>query len=192
MRIAVDMDEVLADLVGPILRRWNDLNGTNFDKSHIDVFRMESTLGVDRTGRPAEGLIDEWMNEKGFFSSLDPMPGAIEGLNILRKNHDVLIVTSVPERLVGVFDEKRAWMRKHFPDISMKSVIACSRKGCIDADVLIDDAEHNIVDFTEAGGEAIVFDAAWNRNMTKYKYLHLIRRAETWGDVVDLVEQLPF
>ncbi len=168
MKICVDQDEVLAQFVNCILHRWNERNGTSFSRDQVNVWRMETVLGIDRpTGRSAEGFIDEWMTEPGFFESLEPMPGAVEGFNALRAmGHDVIVATSVPEVAVNAFDGKRRWMRRHFPDWSMKNFVGCSRKGLLVSDFLIDDGDHNIKDRLESGqGGCIVYDAPWNRGI---------------------------
>lgn len=185
MRIIVDQDEVLADFVGKVLRRWNAINGTNFNKEHIHAWRMEEILGRDALGRSAEGLIDEWMQEPGFFEDLEPLPGAIEGFTRLQAmGHDVIIVTSVPEVAKNAFDGKRVWVRKHLSKLSMKNFIACSRKETIDADMIIDDGLHNIDAWLNAGkGNAVIFDRAWNR-----PYPRPATRVADWADLMQLFE----
>ena len=184
MRIICDMDEVLAQFVAKVLRRWNALSGKNFTREDITSWRMEEVLGVDALGRTAEGLIDEWLAEDGFFEDLEPVPGAIEGFNSLRAaGHDVVIATSVPEVAVHSYTGKRRWLRKHFPDFSMKNFIAISRKDLIEGDILIDDGAHNIEDWTYAGKEgAIVFDAPWNRDIRPDEAI----RVSSWREIVKL------
>ena len=184
MRIVVDMDEVMAQFVAKILRRWNALSGKNFTRDDITSWRMEEVLGADRLGRTAEGLIDEWLAEDGFFEDLDPVPGAVEGVNKLRAHgYDVVFATSIPEVAVHSYTGKRRWLRKHFPDMSMKDMVAISRKGLIDGDVLIDDGPHNIIEWMTPMRHdriAIVFDAPWNRHVDGSG----IYRAKTWSDVL--------
>ena len=189
MRIVVDQDEVLAQFVNKVLKRWNAINLTSYTREDVNCWRMEEILGVDRLGRSAEGLIDEWMREDGFFEKLDPMPGAINGFNALRQQgHDVLVATSIPEVAWNAFDGKRRWMRKHFPDWSMKNFIACSRKGTLagSSHLLIDDGAHNIKDWAPGfWNRAIVFDAAWNRDVEgDYVY-----RASNWVEVLEIVSK---
>lgn len=190
MRIIVDQDEVLAQFVQKVLRRWNAINGTTFTRQDIDAWRMENVLGVDKLGRSAEGLIDEWLAEPGFFEDLDPMPGAIEGFDeLVKMGHDVIVVTSVPEVAVNSFTGKRRWMRRFFPDFSMKNFIACSRKSLITADMIIDDGPHNIYDWVGARKEgAILFDAPWNQHVGHRENNILVDRALDWHDVLDSVE----
>jgi len=187
VKIIVDQDEVLAQFVQAILDRWNRENGTSWQRSQVDMWRMETVLGKTRDGRDAEGLIDQWMCEPGFFEDLEPMPDAIWGFNELRKEHDVLVATSIPEVAVNAFDGKRRWMRKHFPDWSMKNFISCSRKGSLQGDVIIDDGAHNIEDWRRCHGSevALLLDAPWNQHV---ETSHLVWRAYGWRQLVTLVE----
>jgi len=190
IRVVCDMDEVLAQFVAKVLRRWNAINGTNFTRDDVNCWRMEEVLGVDTLGRSAEGLIDEWLGEDGFFEDLEPVGGAIDGFNALRRSgHDVVIATSIPGVAVHSFTGKRRWLKRHFPDFSLKNFVAISRKGLLEGDVLIDDATHNINDWIEAGRDvALVFDAPWNRNINENlsprRGETFILRVRNWDEVL--------
>jgi 5'(3')-deoxyribonucleotidase len=192
VRIIVDQDEVLACLVKKVVTRWNNLNGTNFSREHVNMWRMEDVFGKSKDGISAEVLIDQWMSEKGFFEDLEPIDAAIEGFNTLRKTgHDVVIATSVPERYVNSFDDKRKWVRRYFPDFSMKSFIACSRKGLLEGDVLLDDGSHNLTDWTQnyrSGG--IIFDAPWNQEINETINGVPVARAYDWPHAIRIIEEI--
>lgn len=186
MRVVVDMDEVLAQFVSKVLRRWNAVQGTSFTREQVTGWRMEDVLGMDAVGKGH--LIEEWMAEPGFFEDLEPVRDAVWGFNSLRSDgHDVIVATSIPEVATHAFDGKRRWMRRHFPDWSMKNFIACSRKGSIDCDVLIDDGAHNIEDWRPSFWKrAVVFDAPWNRDVPAGRY---VRRATGWRQAIRLVDE---
>ncbi len=195
MRVIVDQDETLCQFVVKVLRRWNSLQGTSFKRDEIRGWRLEEALGMDTAGVP--DLLNRWMAEPGFFEDLEPMPGAIEGFNALRsQGHDVLVATSIPEVAENAYDDKRRWMRRWFPDWSMKNFIACSRKGSLDGDVIIDDGAHNISDWINAGKrEAIIFDAPWNRNQVwnlRTDGPWSVQRAVSWEEVLKKVQDIHF
>ena len=183
------MDEVLVQFVQAVLNRWNAMNGTDIQHREVNVWRMEAILGMAHDGRPAEGMIDEWMSEKGFFLALEPIPGAIDGFNALNDaGHELVIATSIPEAVhQNAFDDKRKWMRRHFPWFSMKNFIATSRKGLIQGDVLIDDGEHNIKDWVENHNPhwspAVVYDAPWNRPTSQAQ-----ARVHGWRQILHLID----
>lgn len=192
MRILVDQDEVLAQMVKKVLHRWNEENGTSFSRDHINAWHMEDVLGRHRDGTPADIIVDRWLAEPGFFVDLEPIDGAVDGLNrLIDSKHDVVIVTSVPERYSNAFDGKRIWMKRYFPNFSMKNFIACSRKDLVTADILIDDGSHNIGDWVQAHKEgAILFDAPWNQWVGETHNGVLVRRAFDWPHIIHTVEEI--
>lgn len=173
MRIICDMDEVLVDFMGKVLGRWNNINGTKFTREDITAWRMENILGRDITGRSADGLIDEWLAEPGFFEKMDPLPGAVEGFQkLIDLGHDVIICTSVPEIAENAYDGKRRWMRKYFPKWSMKNFIASSRKEIVEGDIIIDDGSHNLIPWHRAKKAGfLLYDAPWNRDVGTMIYV---------------------
>jgi 5'-nucleotidase len=186
VRIAVDQDEVLADFVGAVLERWNRENGTAFTKEQINMWKMEDVLGPG-----ADKIFHEWCDEVSFFENLTPVPGAIDGFNTLRKaGHDVIVVTSIVTDADNAYVGKRRWMRKYFPDYSVKNFMAVSRKGVVKADAILDDGEHNIQDFIDAGGRfPILFDAPWNRIKLREKWAGQISRVTGWKEALRAVEE---
>lgn len=194
MRIVCDMDEVLAQLNAKVLKRWNALSGKEFTRDDITSWRMETILGVDKLGRSAEGLIDEWLAEPGFYEDLEPIPNAIDNLQeLMDLGHDIVIATSIPEIAVNAFDGKRRWMRKYFPRWSMKNFMSSSRKGLISGDVFIDDGGHNIIDWCKEGKPgAIIMDAPWNRYLDTTVHGVPVYRASDWFEVrrqIRLIEE---
>ena len=190
MKVIVDMDEVLAQFVQKVLDRWNAENGTSFTHDQIDMWHMEETLGPKSWGK-----IDGWCGEKGFFRSLDPVPGAVAGFrSLMEAGHDVIVATAVVKTADNCYDDKRAWMRDHFPDWSLKNLIAVSRKGMLRGDILIDDGEHNIKDWTEEGpvNGAILFDAPWNRDVPSVVNRKYVRRAHGWDEIPKIVEGIEY
>jgi 5'(3')-deoxyribonucleotidase len=186
MKIVVDMDEVLCQFVNKVLCRWNSINSTGYTREDVDCWQLEKTFGYDRFGIPADVVIDVWLKEDGFFDDLEPMPGAIEGFNWLReRGHDVIVATAVVDGAMHAFDGKRAWMKKNFPDWDIKNFVACSRKGLIDGDILIDDGLHNVNDWitsSKFNREALIFDARWNR---QYASDTRTFRVFDWSEIVE-------
>ena len=51
---------------------------------------------------------------KGFFVDMDPIPGALDAVNKLRKDFDVYILTRPSYKNPLCYTEKRIWIEKHF------------------------------------------------------------------------------
>jgi 5'(3')-deoxyribonucleotidase len=186
------MDEVLAQFNAKILKRWNAVSGKNFTREDIVSWRMEEVLGRDTLGRSAEGLIDEWIGEPGFYEDLEPVPHSIDNLQeLMDLGHEVIIATSIPEIATNAFDGKRKWMRKYFPKWSMKNFISCSHKGVIDGDVFIDDGGHNIIDWCKEGKSgALLMDAPWNRYLNPPVHGVPVVRVFDWFDVRNEIRKI--
>lgn len=194
MKVIVDMDNVLADFVSGVLKRWNKVSETNVKFEDIKVWWMEEILGTNKFGVDSLKVLPEWMREKGFFLELDPIPEAIWGFNKLQElGHDVIVATSIPEDThSNAYDDKRWWMKTYFPNWPMKNFIACCRKGLLKGDALIDDGEHNIKDWAASNGlwfgrqlsPTIIFDAPWNQK-TEADF-----RVYGWHQIVALIESL--
>jgi 5'(3')-deoxyribonucleotidase len=179
MRIVVDQDEVLAHFVDRTLGRWNLEHKTSFTREDINMWHMEDTLGAG-----AYEKITQWINERDWFDSLEPIAGAVEGFNELRKaGHDVVVCTSIAGDVENAYDGKRRWMKKHFPDFDLKNFYVMTRKGHLKGDVLIDDAAHYHEDwFANGGKRAIVMDAPWNRREKR------AARAANWKQINQIIK----
>ncbi len=75
----------------------------------------------------------------GFFSSLQPMPGAIEAYDLLEKHFEVYILTAPSYKNPLCYTEKRVWVENHLGLERTKNLIICKRKGLLKGDFLIDD-----------------------------------------------------
>ncbi len=77
----------------------------------------------------------------GFFKNLEPIPGAVESVNILQRlpTVDTYILTAPSTRNPHSYSEKRVWVEKHFNYEFTKKLIICSNKSLLKGDILIDD-----------------------------------------------------
>jgi 5'(3')-deoxyribonucleotidase len=167
-RIAVDMDEVIADALGEHIIRYNrTFNGqvvreTLHGKRIYDVIPREHHAGCV-----------ELVFTEDFFADLDVLPGAQEVLQRLSQNHEIFITTAAME-VPKSFNAKYHWLLRHFPFISPLNFVFCGNKGIIAADYLIDDNPRHFKHFQ---GEGILFDAPANQHVTGY------RRVKNWFEV---------
>lgn len=79
---------------------------------------------------------------KGFFESLEPMPGAIEAFDVLFEKYDVYILTTSPWSNPDAAAEKLRWVQRYFPK-AYKRVIISHHKNLNNGDYLIDDMPKN-------------------------------------------------
>ena len=122
MRIAIDMDEVMADSLSRHLQLYNDEFGTNLRKQDLQGRPLHLTVPDTHRWR-----IDEIALSEGFFWDLDVMPGCQEVIRELTEHYDVFIVTAAME-FPNSFFPKHAWLQEHFPFLDIRmSCIAGTR-----------------------------------------------------------------
>ena len=160
-RILIDQDNVLAELIPEVIKRFNKTYGVN--RSHEECIEWDLTniFGPE---------IEDIFFEEGLFRDLKPVDGALEVFERLYKSgkYDIYIVTASEPFAYG---EKVQWLQKHLPFFPIKNLIACHRKDAVWGDILLDDGAHNIKAF-DGIGEPIVFDRPNNRSLEGYKRVY--------------------
>ncbi len=166
-RIAVDMDEVLADPLAKFIKLYNRDYGVPLD-TRIDPGN-EVNMHVPVHAREK---LREYINEKGFFRDLDLIPGSVEVMRELRKKYEVFIVSAAME-FPNSLQDKREWLDEHFPFIGWQHIIFCGYK-IVDVDIMIDDRIKNFVGFN---GRKLLFTSPHNMLLTDYE------RVNNWDEV---------
>lgn len=86
-------------------------------------------------------------------------------INLARQYRNILgwpiyMLTAVPKAndVPDAFQDKIIWMQKYYPDIPVRfGPFAVNKKDhCLPGDILIDDRESTCLEWTEAGGRAIL------------------------------------
>jgi 5'(3')-deoxyribonucleotidase len=91
----------------------------------------------------------------GFFFDLEPIDGAIEGMNTLMTKYDVWILTRPSIKNTNCYTEKAEWIKKYFGEDMLFKLILCPDKSLVKGDFLIDDDHRH--GQTEFEGEHIHF-----------------------------------
>ncbi|HLH05663.1 MAG TPA: hypothetical protein VKW78_00350 [Terriglobales bacterium] len=171
-RIAIDMDEVMADSLSRHLELYNTEFGASLRKQ--DLHGKPLHLSVPAAHRER---IDEIALSDGFFWDLDVMPGCQEVIRELTEHYDVFIVTAAME-FPNSFLAKHAWLKEHFPFVDIRNVVYCGDKSIVDADIMIDDRIRNLDNFA---GMRILFTAPHNMSETRFL------RVNNWQEVRSLL-----
>jgi 5'-nucleotidase len=175
LRIAVDMDEVLADSLGRQLELYNQKYGTQVSKSELHGLEL-----VDIVPSEQQEWVLGMLHEPGFFASLDWIEGAREGISRLCAEHDVYIASAATE-FPNSMVEKLVWVEHNIPVIPRRRVIFCGEKSVLDVDYLIDDTPGHFVGLRGVG---LLFDAPHNRGD------ELGYRVKGWGEVPGVIARL--
>ena len=94
----------------------------------------------EETKKEYEGRIDE---VPGLFALMEPMPGAIEAVQLLSKHYDVYILSTSPWGNTTAASDKIEWVKKHMNGVFHKRVILTHHKELLMGDFLIDDRGKN-------------------------------------------------
>lgn len=169
MRIAIDMDEVLADPISKFIKLYNRDYGVPLD--------LVLDPGNEIYHHVPEHVSKKWfeyINEKGFFRDLPLIEGSVEALKKLQEKHEVYIVSAAME-FRNSLEDKVDWLAEHFPFITWRNIMFCGDK-IVDVDVMIDDRAKNFINFK---GRKLLFTSPHNMLLTDYE------RVDNWQQVLD-------
>jgi 5'(3')-deoxyribonucleotidase len=127
-KVFVDMDNVLCDFVKSYLQ-WK--------KEHPQIEYPQSQFG--------------------FFSNLEPVPGAIEGFKKLQEHYEVYILTRPSVYNLMCYTEKADWIKRHLGFEVLENLIIMCNKSLVEAKgayLIDDDIQAGQMDFE---GEFIHF-----------------------------------
>ncbi|MBQ9711207.1 MAG: hypothetical protein IJV54_02850 [Bacteroidales bacterium] len=107
-----------------------------FDMDNVLVDFGSGIAKLDEETVRAYKDIDE---VPGIFSLMDPVPGAIEAVHILKDKFDVYILSTAPWNNPSAWADKVSWVTKYLDDVFHKRLIITHRKDLLIGDFLIDD-----------------------------------------------------
>jgi 5'-nucleotidase len=167
LRIAIDMDEVMADALSEHVRRYNAAYGASITTDDLQGRHLEDCVPAVRRAA-TEAMLDA-----SFFDTLAVMPDCQDVVRELAARHEVFIVSAAMD-VPCSFAAKYRWLRLHFPFIAPTNIVFCGDKHVIDADYLIDDRARHFARFK---GKPLLFSAPHNAAETRYP------RVGSWRDV---------
>ena len=169
LKIAVDMDEVLADPLSKFISLYNRDYGVPLDLKILPGNEIHHHVPEH-----ANMKWFEYINEKGFFRELPVIEGAQEVMLALHEKYDVYIVSAAME-FKNSLEDKFDWLADHFPFISWTNIIFCGEK-IVNTDIMIDDRIRNFADFQ---GRKLLFTSPHNELITQYE------RVNNWQEVAE-------
>lgn len=177
MRVAIDVDGVLADQVPGLLQRIEQRYGVKWSIEDITAYNIPVTEDV-HIGMIA---VDALHNDPSYALSMPLIPGALEGMRQLIAKHYTIIVTDRPPESDV---ESVVWLDKmqvpYHEYINTHDV----GKWTLDVAALVDDYHQNIQWFERTGRLAILFTRPWNRD-----FFNLGVRAHNWEEVVRIINE---
>ena len=170
-RIAIDMDEVIADAVTEHLRRYNAHFDEQLTKADLEGKWIWDVVQSDR-----QQMLEDTLREPDFFADLAVFPDAQRVLERLSQTYELFIATAAME-VPTSFTAKFEWLARHFPFIPASHIVFCGDKSVLRTDFLIDDNPRQLRRFE---GEGILYTSPTNLHVTGF------RRVHNWLDVEKL------
>ena len=170
MLVLIDMDGTLADFAGRYVDQYN-------------LLYPDEPIGARSTWAMNEGIPRErhdsfWkiVSKEGFFSGLDPLPGAIEGFHQMHAaGHDIILCTSPFLHSRWCESEKRHWVEDRLGIEYARNMVITKDKTLVRGDALIDD-KPSIEGRMSPSWRHVLLDQPYNRDMD------LPRIARDWSD----------
>lgn len=183
MKIAVDIDGVLADQVGAVLRKIEENYGQKYSKSDVNCARW--SFG----GRDIWSEIAKLLTDPEYVMGLSVIEGSQTALKQLSKHYVCVVTARRPETEKAT----KQWLSTHFPCLREYYYAKTGTKHTIPSDVLIDDFDLNIVEFVKSnpGRYGILFMHPWSINETDIeKYADRVYFCREWQSVVKAIGEI--
>ena len=168
-RIAIDMDNVIADITTAFLDSQEKETGIRPSLENING-KME----ID-----AFPNVFKWVNTEGYFRHLPVIPDSQRVIKKLMEQYEVFIVSAATQFPKSLYD-KMMWMEEHFPFIGWQHICLCGFKTIVKADILIDDHFKNL-DYFE--GQTFLFTATHNVLSENGRH----KRVNLWVEIEEIL-----
>ncbi len=131
MRILVDIDNTMVDLIGPWLGRHNEVSGLSVETSHVRSYDFEGS-GVDME------VLFRVLKEPGMHADLPLLTGSVEAVEkLIQLGHEVVFVSVSPGPDAAA--EKTLWRSELFPEVPLWLLSQDACKSMLKGDLIIDD-----------------------------------------------------
>jgi 5'(3')-deoxyribonucleotidase len=190
LTIALDFDDVVADLVGNLCRSVNERFGTSHTHDDIRGWDTGKFLAKEHFDWAWSG---EAFQNKEWTLTIPPVDGANKGVDRLTQLGHELVIVSSNLTEVPRYDWIRMWLAQWgFPRMEVITTGKGESKGAVAAmlaaDLAVDDAPHNIEDLAPKVPKVILFDRPWNQEVPTGGRTN-IKRVWNWDQLVDVVRR---
>lgn len=179
MKIIVDMDDILVDLLHEWLIVCNNYKGVE-PKTEKDITNWNMRLAYPTlTDHQLYGCL----SDAEFWERVQPVDDAYKYLKLLMdEGNEMYVATSS-------FPISFAWktihcLFKHFDFLTPKNVICINNKSLLDGDVLFDDYHENLRNFK---GVKVLRNKPYNMNCDK-ECFHF--RVDKWEEFYNICQEL--
>jgi len=177
----IDMDNVTVDYYTQFAKYVKEITGILFKYklNELTSFTCMKWLKEYFLEEKAVQVKEKIFNDIKFWTTMEPMPDAIEIIKLLENKYNVYISTSAfVSNSNSCVLGKIEWVKKHLPFIDIAKLIYCHHKYLLKGDYIIDDLPRVVEKFT---GKIIIMDYPYNR-FYKADY-----RVKNWKEIGELL-----
>ncbi|MFL2100292.1 5' nucleotidase, NT5C type [Desemzia sp. FAM 23991] len=169
-RIAIDMDQVLADMEVSFIELYKKEYQVTFESTE-DYIAQHPDFDIVNVIKELYPLI----NTYDFFRKIPVMKDAQKVLRELNEHYDLYIATAAMD-VPNTFKAKYEWLLEHFDFLNPQHFVFCGEKSIIHADYLIDDSIRQLDRFS---GTGLLYTNSLNQDPCSYE------RVYNWMDIRD-------
>jgi 5'-nucleotidase len=136
--IAIDLDDVLNDLVPAWIRYYNRVYGDDLQPEQVTDWHISGFAKLC-----THDQFHDILTDPAFYPTVPVATGAIEALDILSKVANCYIVSAYAPK-TKVLGPKSDWILANLPRIYIADVVFMNDKSRFKADYLIDDNPKNL------------------------------------------------
>lgn len=186
LRVAIDIDGVLADQVGAALNRIEEEYGQRYLRENVDCAHWNFS------GKDIWSEIARLLSDREYVLSVPTIEGARESIAWLAEQaqYEIFVVTA---RRPNTERATREWLKGHFPALTEYYYARTGSKQEIPSDVLVDDFDLNVVEFVKSSPSrtGILFMQPWSRNgLDLEMYSDRIHICREWKSVTDVLARI--
>jgi len=181
IRIAIDIDNVIADFEGAFRREIN--KKYNYELKRKDIKEFDFHKCTNLTEKQEQMLFNDFINNDGFVN-LKLIRGSRENITKIKENNFIILITSRPKALRNITLE---WFRRK--RVPYDKIIWSKNKHLQKTkyDILIEDKFEYALDVAKKDRKVILIDYPWNR---KNIFHRNIIRVKKWNDIVSVIRKL--
>ncbi len=194
MKIAIDIDGVVADTMPALNNFYNRKFGTSFNVSDYKYYDLEKTWGGSKEN--AVKIVEEFFQSPNFMKIL-PIAKSQESVLRLSKKHEFFLITSRPQNITHRTME---FLQNYFPK-EIRKVIHTGQyissassinkfDVCVNekADVLIEDCLEIAIDCANRVLKTFLLDSSFNQLNREYSEKDIPKnliRVKNWPEIVE-------
>ncbi|CAK6438510.1 unnamed protein product [Pipistrellus nathusii] len=188
VRVLVDMDGVLADFEGGLLRAFR----RRFpEEPHVPLEQRRGFFAREQYRALRPDLADKLASvyeSPGFFLDLEPIPGALEAMQEMQAMPDteVFICTSPLIKYEHCVGEKFSWVDKHLGPQFVERIVMTRDKTVVSGDLLIDDKDTILGQEESPAWEHILFTCCHNQHLAlPPPRRRLLSWSDNWREIIE-------